>query len=86
MLSRDADVEMPDVVLFGVELVAWPDDPRLTALRAAGVPCLVLVAPDDRAPVLDGDLEDWVRVPVDDRELEVRCRRLARLAAEAGVG
>jgi DNA-binding response OmpR family regulator len=65
-----------------VVLVHWPEDEgRRQALVAQGAPCLLLVAPDCDPPVLEGNLEDWIRVPADERDLYARIRRLHDLAA-----
>jgi hypothetical protein len=51
-----------------VVLVLWPDHASdLERLSAFGVPRLLLVAPEAPPPE-DGDcLQDWVRLPADDR-------------------
>lgn len=57
-------------------MVSWPDErENAEQLVAAGVPILYLVRADDDPPAPTGCLEDWVRVPGDERDL------LARLAA-----
>jgi hypothetical protein len=82
-VSSRSDVSAPDVQIPDVQILVWPQDAgRLETLRAVGSPCLVLVPPSEPAPGLDGDLEDWVRLPADAQELELRRRRLARLARE----
>jgi hypothetical protein len=66
-----------------VEMLSWPADAgRLEALRDAAIPRLVLVAAGTSAPVLDDELEDWVRLPADDQEISLRSQRLARHARE----
>ena len=53
-----------------VVVVRWPDEqPRLERLRSAGTPRLLLVAPEAPPPVPLDPLEDWVRLPADDRDL-----------------
>lgn len=61
-----------------VELVRWPgDEQRLSQLREAGSPRLVLV-PDGVAPPLSSDvLEDWIRLPAPDEDVAARVRVLA---------
>jgi hypothetical protein len=39
-----------------------------------------VVAPTAPAPDVRDPLEDWVRVPVDHRDVEVRARRVARIS------
>jgi DNA-binding response OmpR family regulator len=67
-----------------VAVVAWPEhSDRLGALRAAGAARLLLVGPDVAPPVVVDPLEDWVRLPADDVELEAR---LETLRARRGPG
>jgi len=67
-----------------VVLVHWPeDDDRRRRLAADGITCLLLVSPDHDPPVLDHALEDWIRVPADERDLYARIRRLDRLVRPA---
>lgn len=66
-----------------VAVVAWPDaDGRLDELRRLGLPRLVLVAAGDDAPVGGDDVEDWVRLPADDRDVRARLHHL-RLRSQA---
>jgi DNA-binding response OmpR family regulator len=59
-----------------VMLVRWPDDGEDgSRLARAGVAVLYLVNADDDPPTPRSCLEDWVRIPGDDRDL------LARVAA-----
>jgi hypothetical protein len=73
------------LVNFGdvaVALVPWPSDTAgLDACAAEGCPRLLLVDAVAEPPVVDDELEDWVRLPAADRDLEVRARRLARIAS-----
>ena len=67
-----------------VALVRWPDErERLEALRDAGAPRLLLVEASSPAPTVVDPLEDWVRRPGDEVEVQAR---LATLRARAGVG
>ena len=70
-----------------VALVRWPDDEaKRRELRAANRPRLLLV--DERAPApVSGDLlEDWIRLPADDRDLRARLDALTlRSGAEVAV-
>jgi hypothetical protein len=68
----------------GVELVSWPDEAaRLDELRDRRLPRLLLVAADSAPPAVDDELEDWVRLPADPRDVEVRACRLAHVALHA---
>jgi hypothetical protein len=65
----------------GVRLIPWPaDDALRRELTDAGVPCLLLVAPEAPPPEDWGELEDWVRLPLDPDELQGRARTLRRRA------
>jgi hypothetical protein len=65
----------------GVRLLHWPaDDHTRAGLDAAGVARILLVAPDAAPPEAWGDLEDWVRLPLDSDELRSRTRTLRRRA------
>ena len=66
----------------GVELVRWPSEAALRdRLARGGIPRLLLVESEgEPPPAIDVD-EDWVRLPVADRVLDARTRRLARSAA-----
>lgn len=56
-----------------VALVRWPsEEHRRTRLTAEEVPRLLLVEDGTRAPEPVDCLEDWIRVPVDDHDLQVR--------------
>ena len=66
-----------------VTLILWPGEPDLlTALRASGRPRLLLIGPHTAPPDLADPLEDWVRLPVEADELELR---LASLRARAAL-
>lgn len=61
-----------------VVLVQWPAEAeRLETLRAAGVPRLLLVDSGASPPEPDGCLEDWVRVPAPEAEVEDRLAALS---------
>ena len=73
MLTVDCD---------GVEvaLVPWPGwGSERDVLALAGSPRVLLVAATVAPPDVHDPLEDWVRVPVDHGDVEVRARRLARI-------
>lgn len=63
-----------------VALVPWPDDGSVRDdLALAGRPRVLLVAATVPPPDVRDPLEDWVRVPVEHGDVEVRARRLARI-------
>jgi DNA-binding response OmpR family regulator len=69
-----------------VVVVRWPDEqPRLERLRSAGTPRLLLVAPDAPPPVPIDPLEDWVRLPAGEADVQARLATLARRAAGAST-
>lgn len=56
-----------------VEMVRWPsDESRRLHLRESGKPRLLLVDDDAPAPVTPDPLEDWIRLPADDRDVRAR--------------
>ena len=60
-----------------VVAIRWPEEREDAArLTAAGVAVLYLVDADDDPPVPTGCLEDWVRIPGDDRDLRARLAAL----------
>ena len=67
-----------------VVLVRWPEEtPRLYELRDGGTPRLLLVGPEASPPASADPLEDWIRLPADDRDVRAR---VATLEARAGSG
>jgi DNA-binding response OmpR family regulator len=66
-----------------IVLVRWPEQ-RADAERLARLhrPHLLLVEPDAEAPVLEGCLVDWVRLPADDRDVRARLANLVARAQE----
>lgn len=67
-----------------VELVPWPtEESRRLELEEASAPRILLVAEDAPAPVTDDPLEDWARLPVDDRDLQARVDALSLRYARA---
>ena len=67
-----------------VVLVRWPEEtPRLTELRNGGTPRLLLVGPEAPPPASADPLEDWIRLPADDRDVRAR---VATLEARADGG
>src|SRR5688500_13146850 len=56
-----------------VELVCWPDDAVLRhQLAASRLPRLLLVQEGHAPPLVQDELEDWVRFPLDPEELTIR--------------
>lgn len=67
-----------------VVLVRYPEEQdRLRELRSDGLPRLLLVSPEVDPPSSGDCLEDWVRLPADDRDVRAR---LATLVARADGG
>ena len=62
-----------------VVLVRWPDDAdRRETLTSAGVPRLLLVREGVDPPSTTDCLEDWIRVPADERDVRLRADSLNR--------
>ncbi len=60
-----------------VVAIRWPEEREDAArLAAAGVAVLYLVEADDDPPVPTGCLEDWVRIPGEERDLRARLAAL----------
>ena len=65
-----------------VVAIRWPEEREdAERLTAAGVAVLYIVRADDEPPIPSGCLEDWVRVPGDDRDLHARLAALELRAA-----
>jgi two-component system, OmpR family, response regulator len=63
---------------MNVVLVQWPDeDARLRQLRATGAPRLLLLDSESSPPRVDDCLEDWIRLPADDRDVKARVATLS---------
>ena len=61
-----------------VMLVRWPEeDVRLRELRETGSPRLLLLNGEAEPPESADCLEDWIRLPADDRDVRARVARLA---------
>jgi hypothetical protein len=64
-----------------VVLLRWPlDAPRREELAAAGVPRLLLIEADAAPPPPDDCLEDWLRVPASDDDVQAKIAALTRRA------
>lgn len=62
-----------------VELISWPDEAaRRNAVAAEGRPRLLLVEPDAGPPRVADTLEDWIRLPATNDDVEARVATLAR--------
>ncbi len=67
-----------------VAILAWPEQQAEAEQRGrVGQPRLLLVAPNAEPPADWDGLTDWVRLPVDDRDLCARVAALQRLASRA---
>jgi len=65
-----------------VVAIRWPEEREEAArLAAAGVAVLYLVGGDEDPPVPSGCLEDWVRIPGEERDLRARLAALELRAA-----
>jgi DNA-binding response OmpR family regulator len=68
-------------------VLRWPDEHELrAALRAHGLPRLLIVPDGEIAPVDLDPLEDWVTSSARAQEIEARTTALARLAQSAHAG
>ncbi len=69
-----------------VQLVRWPTERAVVEeLRARGEPRLLLLDDGIDAPVSPDCLEDWIRLPASDADLEARRRAVAVRATEHAV-
>jgi DNA-binding response OmpR family regulator len=60
-----------------VVLVRWPEESaRIAELQGAATPRLLLVGPDAPPPTSIDPLEDWIRLPADDRDVRARVATL----------
>jgi len=79
----------PTIVDVGQDLstpvvLRWPaEEKRRRELADLGVPRLFLVDSDGAPPVCADPLEDWVRLPCDERDIDAR---MAALSARASTG
>ena len=73
----DAAAALADQVR--VELRHWPAEAEdVEDLRRRRVPRVLLVAPDEPAPISSACEEDWVRLPIDSADLDSRRATVAR--------
>ncbi|MGF1597092.1 MAG: winged helix-turn-helix domain-containing protein [Acidimicrobiales bacterium] len=62
-----------------VELVYWPAEAdRRRELSEGAQPRILLVGEGEPAPITVDPLEDWIRLPADERDLQVRVETLTR--------
>jgi DNA-binding response OmpR family regulator len=67
-----------------VVLVRWPEETlHLGELRGSGTPRLLLVGPEASPPDSVDPLQDWIRLPAEDRDVRAR---VATLEARASNG
>ena len=70
------------LVGVGVALVRWPlEEPRRAELAGLGTPRLLLVEDGADPPAPDDCLEDWVRVPASESDVQARMDALMTRAA-----
>ena len=61
-----------------VALLRWPmEEDRRQALAARGASRLLLVDADTHAPEAADCLEDWIRLPASQDDIDARCRAIA---------
>ena len=70
-----------------VELVPWPaEERRRCELRASSRPRVLLVDGGEPAPITVDPMEDWIRSPADERDLQARVETLRqRMAVEPRI-
>lgn len=75
-----------DPSIRDVAMVRWPDEAdRLERIRAKGAPRLLLLGPHTEAPPVADPLEDWMRLPAPDDDLQARIRTLEARAARVSI-
>jgi len=63
-------------------VLRWPSDPaRRRELADLGVPRLLLVDSDAPPPICTDPLEDWIRLPSDERDIDARMNALRARAS-----
>ena len=66
-----------------VQLIHWPAEKnRLAELRADGRPRLLLIDAQEPAPISSDPLEDWVRLPAADSDIQARVEALGMRTPE----
>lgn len=75
----------PFLMKSKIDVVPWPGQAtRLTELRDAGLPRLILVEGAGLPLITDDPLEDWIRVPADADDIELRANTLMRRVEKSG--
>lgn len=70
-----------------VVLVRWPaEERRREELERQGAPRLLVLDDGHAPPATDDDLEDWIRLPATDADLQARVEGLRRRAAARQAG
>ena len=65
-------------------VLRWPSDPaRRRELADLGVPRLLLVDSDAPPPICTDPLEDWIRLPSDERDIDARMNTLRARASSS---
>ena len=68
-----------------VALLRWPlEEDRRRDLAGLGDPRLLLVDPETAAPDASDCLEDWIRLPASQDDIDARCRALSSRAVVHG--
>ena len=68
------------------EILAWPaQDARRAQLAAEGVPRLLVLEAGTLPPEADDELEDWIWLPADERDVFSRLRHLAARRRRAAL-
>jgi hypothetical protein len=63
-------------------VLRWPSDPaRRRELADLGIPRLLLVDSDAPPPICTDPLEDWIRLPSDERDIDARMNALRARAS-----
>ncbi|QYG91188.1 hypothetical protein HC251_01205 [Iamia sp. SCSIO 61187] len=71
----------------GVEMLTWPAQEELRVeLRSRGVPRLLVLEAGAAPPRAEDDLEDWIWLPADERDVFARLRHLAGRQRRGGLG
>jgi two-component system OmpR family response regulator len=69
-----------------ITFVRWPvERDRLTELRKARTPRLILVDEDAPVPIVVDEYEDWVRVPAPEEDVRARVAGVSMRAQAAGL-
>lgn len=82
--AADASPQRDDTTMASVVMLRWPEEAdRRQRLQLDGAPRLLVVGPEAEAPVLQDDLEDWLRDPPNPTDLIARLSVLADRAERA---